>query len=99
VRVLVTGGAGFVGSHVVDRLLGAGHAVDVIDNLATGRRDRLPAAARLHVCDLRDARLDGLQGIEALSGATIGIDQLFGLAPALAAALGLKIATEEGPLS
>ncbi len=57
-RVLVTGGAGFVGSHVVDRLLGAGHAVDVIDNLATGRRDRLPAAARLHVCDLRDARLD-----------------------------------------
>jgi UDP-glucose 4-epimerase len=59
-RALVTGGAGFIGSHVVDRLLAAGHAVDVIDNLATGRRERVPAAARLHVCDLRDARLDGV---------------------------------------
>jgi UDP-glucose 4-epimerase len=56
-RVLVTGGAGFVGSHVVDRLLADGLAVDIIDNLATGRRDRVPAVATLHVCDLRDARL------------------------------------------
>jgi UDP-glucose 4-epimerase len=60
VKVLVTGGAGFIGSHVVDRLLAAGHAVDVVDNLATGRRERVPAAARLHVCDLRDARLDAV---------------------------------------
>lgn len=59
-KVLVTGGAGFIGSHVVDRLLAAGHAVDVVDNLATGRRERVPAAARLHVCDLRDARLDAV---------------------------------------
>jgi len=60
VKVLVTGGAGFIGSHVVDRLLAADHAVDVVDNLATGRRERVPAAARLHVCDLRDARLDAV---------------------------------------
>ena len=57
-RVLVTGGAGFIGSHVVDRLLADGHAVDAVDNLATGRRERVHPAARLHVCDLRDARLD-----------------------------------------
>ncbi len=59
-RVLVTGGAGFIGSHVVDRLLADHHAVDVIDNLATGRRERVPSAVRLHVCDLRDARLDAV---------------------------------------
>jgi len=56
----VTGGAGFIGSHVVDRLLADGHSVDVVDNLATGRRERVPSAARLHVCDLRDVRLDAV---------------------------------------
>jgi UDP-glucose 4-epimerase len=60
VRILVTGGAGFVGSHVVDRLLADGHAVEVVDNLTTGRRERVHPTARLHVCDLRDARLDAV---------------------------------------
>ena len=40
-RVLVTGGGGFVGSHTVDRLLGDGHDVRVLDNFATGRRENL----------------------------------------------------------
>jgi len=45
-RVLVTGGAGFIGSHLADRLLGDGHGVVVIDNERTGRRENAPAAAR-----------------------------------------------------
>jgi uncharacterized protein YjbI with pentapeptide repeats len=44
--------------------------------------------------DLRDARLDGIKGVNALRGSTIGVDQLFGLAPAFAQALGITIATD-----
>lgn len=44
-RALITGGAGFVGSHLADRLLARGDAVLVIDNYATGRRDNLPESA------------------------------------------------------
>ncbi len=53
-RVLVTGGAGFIGSHVVDGLLAAGHEVAVLDNLATGRREQVAPGARLFELDLRD---------------------------------------------
>jgi UDP-glucose 4-epimerase len=45
VRVLITGGAGFIGSHLADRLLGRSDEVLVIDNYATGRRDNLPTSA------------------------------------------------------
>jgi UDP-glucose 4-epimerase len=51
-RILVTGGAGFIGSHVVERFLGAGHAVSVIDDLSTGKRSNLPAAVDFHHCDV-----------------------------------------------
>ncbi|MGH7310111.1 MAG: NAD-dependent epimerase/dehydratase family protein [Candidatus Rokuibacteriota bacterium] len=56
-RILVTGGAGFVGSHVVDRLVRDGHAVAVVDNLSSGRRAHVHREASLHVCDIRSARL------------------------------------------
>lgn len=42
-NTVVTGGAGFIGSHLVERLLGAGHRVTVVDNFATGRRENLAA--------------------------------------------------------
>jgi UDP-glucose 4-epimerase len=45
VKVIITGGAGFVGSHLTDRLIGRGDDVLVIDNYATGRRDNLPESA------------------------------------------------------
>ncbi len=57
-RVLVTGGAGFIGSHVVDRLLADGHEVTVLDNLSAGQRAFITPPARLHVVDLRSPRLD-----------------------------------------
>ncbi|MCC7370478.1 MAG: NAD-dependent epimerase/dehydratase family protein [Chloroflexi bacterium] len=54
-RVLVTGGAGFIGSHVVDAYIAAGLDVAVVDNLTTGSRANLNPAARLHEIDIRDA--------------------------------------------
>ena len=58
-RVLVTGGAGFIGSHVVDAYVEAGLDVVVVDNLATGSRANLNPAARLYEVDIRDgAALD-----------------------------------------
>jgi UDP-glucose 4-epimerase len=66
VRALVTGGAGFIGSNLVDRLLAEGHAVDVVDNLATGSLANLAGARRsggqlsFHQIDIRSPGLTGL---------------------------------------
>jgi UDP-glucose 4-epimerase len=54
-HALVTGGAGFIGSNLVDALVADGHSVAVLDNLATGSRANVSAAARLHEVDVRDA--------------------------------------------
>lgn len=63
-RVLVTGGAGFIGSHVVDAFVAAGHTVAVADNLSTGSRTWLNPKASFHAVDLRSARLDTVFAIE-----------------------------------
>jgi UDP-glucose 4-epimerase len=54
VRILVTGGAGFIGSHVVDAYVAAGHQVAVLDNFSTGNEANLNEAAETHRLDLRD---------------------------------------------
>lgn len=54
-RILVTGGAGFIGSHIVDALIAAGHTVSVVDNLARGKRENVNPAAHFHRADIRDA--------------------------------------------
>jgi UDP-glucose 4-epimerase len=54
VKILVTGGAGFIGSHVVDAYVTAGHEVAVLDNMATGREENVNPKARLYRADVRD---------------------------------------------
>jgi UDP-glucose 4-epimerase len=54
VRILVTGGAGFIGSHVVDAYVAAGHEVAILDNFSTGNEANLNPAAVAHRVDLRD---------------------------------------------
>lgn len=59
-HILLTGGAGFVGSHVAEQLLTHGHQVTVVDDLSTGRRGNLPDGVALHPCSLLDADLAAL---------------------------------------
>jgi UDP-glucose 4-epimerase len=54
IRAIVTGGAGFIGSHVADGLLARGDTVVVVDNLSSGQRERVPAGADLRTIDIRD---------------------------------------------
>ena len=53
--VIVTGGAGFIGSHVVEALVARGDEVHVVDDLSTGFRGQVPAKATLHVHDVRES--------------------------------------------
>lgn len=55
-KAVVTGGAGFVGSHVVDALIKEGFAVSVIDDLSGGKRENVHRDATLHVVDVRDSK-------------------------------------------
>lgn len=54
IKIIVTGGAGFIASHVVDAYIAAGHKVAVIDNLATGFRKNLNPKAKFYRADIRD---------------------------------------------
>lgn len=85
-KILVTGGAGFVGSHLVDRLIGAGHGVRVLDNLdpqvhgpGATRPEVLHPAAELCLGDVRDRDVvrAALEGVEAVfhQAAAVGVGQ------------------------
>ena len=82
-RVVVTGGAGFIGSHLADALVARGDDVHVVDNLATGRREQVPAGATFHELDVSD--VDALVALATLhdtpeqrmrSGAAISASRL-----------------------
>src|SRR6185437_8458604 len=65
---LVTGGCGFIGSHLVDALQRAGHRVTVLDDLSTGKRRNVAAATKVMVGSVTDAgavraALDGVDGV------------------------------------
>lgn len=53
-KALVTGGAGFIGSHIVDRLVNDGHEVIILDNFSTGKRENVNPKAKLVECDIVD---------------------------------------------
>lgn len=59
-KILVTGGAGFIGSHLVKRLLMEGHSVTVVDNLSTGKLENVPSGAHFYHLDIRDKRLSSI---------------------------------------
>jgi len=70
--VLVTGGAGFIGSHLVENLLAGGLRVKVVDNLCVGKRENVPVDAELVIGDIRDRQL--------LRSCCVGVRKLFHLA-------------------
>ena len=59
---LITGGAGFIGSHVAERFLREGWTVHVVDNLASGKRENVPTAATFHELDIREGPAAALVG-------------------------------------
>ena len=86
-KVVVTGGAGFIGSHIVDKLVSDGFSVLVVDNLSTGEKANVNKNATLHVVDIRE--YEKLQ--EVISGA----DYVFHLAaiPSVQDSINLPIET------
>lgn len=63
-KVLVTGGAGFIGSHVVDMYLNNGYEVVIVDDLSTGRKSNLNPKAKFYHLDIRDPQLEEVFKIE-----------------------------------
>lgn len=86
-RVFVTGGAGFIGTHVVRKLLEQGRQVTVFDNLSVGRADSVPAGATLVIGDVADA--------DAVQRAMAGHEQVLHLAARVAIRSSFDFAVED----
>ena len=87
-RCLVTGGAGFIGSHLVERLLELGHQVKILDDLSTGARDNLERVAVHPRCELR---VGSITDPVVLTEVMLGIDVVYHLA----AAVGVKLVADD----
>ena len=87
-RCLVTGGAGFIGSHLVERLLELGHEVSILDDLSTGNRDNLERIAAHPKCELR---VGSITDPIVLAEAVHGVDIIYHLA----AAVGVKLVADD----
>lgn len=59
-KILITGGAGFIGSHLSDTLLAAGHEITIIDNLSSGTKKFLPKDAEFIEMDIRDEKISDI---------------------------------------
>src|SRR3989344_5653100 len=71
-KYIVTGGAGFIGSHLVDGLIDRGHDVIVIDNLSAGRKENLNPKAKFNKLDIKD--------LKSIQPVFRGVDGVFHLA-------------------
>ena len=59
-RILVTGGAGFIGSHIADALLAEGYRVGIVDDLSTGKWENVPSEAAFYQCDICSPELEAV---------------------------------------
>ena len=62
-KILITGGAGFIGSHITDALIAQGHTVAIIDNLSTGKKENIHLKARLFRVDIQSLQIGQLEGL------------------------------------
>jgi UDP-glucose 4-epimerase len=63
-KILITGGAGFIGSHIADACVAAGHDVVVVDDLSSGKRHQVPQAALFHAVDIRSPEIPAIMAAE-----------------------------------